>query len=169
LTRWYTSVTGLTQPPAAVVDPIRQAGVAAEIARVQTKLASTDLAPLDTEFTRVRKKGKYDPNWYALYNGPQKVRGLARTVGMAFQYDMLYAETSQTMHGTDVVRQLRPANAAGKQAMAPLRELGQAKYLINSFVLHILQILGLVIGELRPDDNALHAQWVQRWTPHMVT
>jgi hypothetical protein len=168
LTHWYTSVTGKAQPPAAVVDPSRQAGVTAEIARVRTRLASADLAPLDAEFTKVRKKAKFDPSWYALYNGPQKVRALARTVGLAFQYDMLYAETSQTMHGTDITGQLRPATVAGKQAIAPLRELGDAKDLINSFILHMLRIFDLVIGELRPSDNVLHAQWVQRWTPHII-
>jgi hypothetical protein len=168
LARWYSEVTGKSQPPATAAAPARQADVTTEIGRLRATLTRADLAPVDAEFTRVRRNAKHDLNWYSVFDGPRTVRDLSRTVGLAFQYDMLYAETSRTMHGTDVLGQLRPANAAGTQAIAPLRELGNAKSLINAFITHMLRIYALVIGELRPSDDIVHASWVQRWIQHIV-
>lgn len=163
LTAWFAETTGKSAVPGKTVDQQIQTQLAAEENRLHAMLAEAHRAPINAEYTRVRGTKHHDPNWFTLFGGPRSVRELSRSIGLAFQYDMLYAETSRTMHGVDVSGQLGPASATGVHSIAPLRDFRNLAYLVRSFMIHMVQIYALVIETLRPGDMPQHHQWVQRW------
>lgn len=169
LTRRMQELTGRSTVPPNVTTAEVQAGLAAEIVRLKGELARPEFASINAEFERVRGNVTYDRKWYGLWKGPSSVNKLARSVGLAFDYETLYSVTSRTMHGTNYQAQIGPANASGDRAIGMLRQGKNLDEPINAFVLHMIQIYELVISELRPAEHEVWSHWVQRWKPLVQT
>jgi len=154
---------GSATVPASLADPAVQAEAAASVARWNALLSATENAPVVAEFQRVRGKRKYDPDWYSLWGGPQTVRGLARSVGMAFQYDWFYSRASRTMHGTDVLGQLGTERPTGGRSVAPLREATGLANLSTAFVIQMSLVYRSAVIAVRPDEEPRTREWLERW------
>lgn len=158
------TLLGTRTVPAALTDPAVQAEVAAELGRWNALLNEADTAPIDAEFQRARgKKKKHDPPWYALWDGPQSVWKLARSVGMAFQYNWFYSRASRTMHGTDVLGQLGPERPTGGRAVAPLRGAAGLDNVATAFVIQMYFVYRAAILAVRPEEEPLTRKWLERW------
>ena len=157
------SLLGTRTVPAYLADPAVQAEAAAELGRWNALLAEADNAPIDAEFQRARGKKKHDPPSYALWGGPQSVWKLARSVGMAFQYDWFYSRASRTMHGTDVLGQLGPERPAGGRAVAPLRGAAGLDNVATAFVIQMYFVYRASILAVRPEEEPLTRAWLERW------
>lgn len=111
----------------------------------------------------MRGRKKHDPPWYALRGGPGNVRALARSVGMAFQYDWFYSRASRTMHGTDAIGQLGPELPGGGHSVARLRGAAGLDTLATTFVIQMFLLYRSVILAVWPEEEPLTRTWHERW------
>lgn len=157
---------GTRTVPPYITDPAMQAEAAAGAARLRAILAEPRYAPVDAEFDRRRGRRPHDVRWYSLWGGPRSVRGLARSVGMALQYDAMYAGSSTVTHGGDVFAQLGRARPHGGHSVAPLRQSDRLRDVVASYVIHMSMLYRRVVEEVRPAElDRLWQEWARRWLP----
>lgn len=157
---------GTRTVPPYITDPAVQAEAAAGAAGLRAVLSEPAYAPANAEFDRARGRSSHDVHWYSLWGGPRSVRSLARSVGMAFQYDAMYAGSSRVTHGGDVFAQLGRERAAGGRSVAPLRQPDRFRDVVASYVIHMLMLYRSVMEEVRPDElERVWPDWYQRWWP----
>jgi len=104
-------------------------------AHVETLLKKDDLQPIEDEWQKA-KKGKRNPEWYSLFNGPPNMQELAKEVGLIFpgMYECLYRYWSNEVHAGSVMN--ATGKKLGQQVIRPIRhpeELQQAVTLASSF------------------------------------
>ncbi|HEX8696986.1 MAG TPA: hypothetical protein VF746_31500 [Longimicrobium sp.] len=157
---------GTRTVPSYITDPAVQAEATAGAASLRAILSEPAYAPANAEFDRMRGRSSHDVQWYSLWGGPRSVRALARSVGMAFQYDAMYAGSSRVTHGGDVLAQLGRKLAGGGRSVAPLRQPDRLRDVVASYVIHMLMLYRSVMEEVRPDElERVWPEWLRRWWP----
>jgi hypothetical protein len=159
-------LVGTRTVPPYITDPAVQAEAAAGAAGLRAVLADRRYAPVNAEFERRRGRRSHDVKWYSLGGGPHSVRGLARSVGMALQYDAMYAGSSAVTHGGDVFAQLGRVGPGGGHSVAPLRQSDRLRDVVSSYVIHMSMLYRRVVEEVRPAElDRLWSEWSRRWLP----
>jgi hypothetical protein len=157
---------GTRTVPTYITDSAAQADADAGATSLRAILAEPRYAPVNAEFDRRRGRRSHDVRWYSLSGGPTSIRGLARSVGMAFQYDAMYASSSTVTHGGDVFAQLGPALPGGGHSVAPLRRSDRLRDVVSSYIIHMSMLYRRVVEEVRPAElDRLWPEWSRRWLP----
>jgi hypothetical protein len=163
MTEQMEDLTGLAMLPPRLQSAAAQAETEAEIERWNRIVDQIGYASINAEFDQRRRK-RFDVEWYALFDGPQSVEGLARSVGMALQYAASYSPASNVMHARDVLGQLGPQHPDGGRAVAPLRNDGAGAWSdVMGFALQMYKFYETALCEVRPEEARLTAEWVARW------
>jgi hypothetical protein len=101
-----------------------------EIANLQRMLTRVEFAPVEAEWQRLRAKNKRRPAWHSLFDGPAGIQQLARHVGKAGWYEILYRDFSGETHAADALSSLH-GSTDGKMAYQPLRYPIEAPNLVS--------------------------------------
>lgn len=91
--------------------------------RSRNFLALPQYRPIVAEYERTIQLGNKNPTWYALFNGPRNIEGLAKAVQMEATYEVLYRSWSKSSHGQDILQ--------GKLSASAKDESGKSTGLID--------------------------------------
>jgi hypothetical protein len=106
------------------------------------------------EYDRMKKAGKQIPNWFALYDGPQKVQQLARKLGRPLQYEILYRHWSAAVHGAQVGRRVGKNNDIHR-----MRAGGTMADVVTHAMNFSLTIIQLYLKFYRPGEEEAFGKW----------
>lgn len=160
----FERLLGVRMVPAGIADPEVQAELPAAVASWKAILQEPQNARASAEFDRVRGSKPYDPKWYSLW-GPASVHALARSVGMAFQYESFYARGSRAMHGADPIGQLGPKRASGGRSVSALRMAEGMDDLVTTTVIQMGLAYRTTAIAIRPEEEPTVMSWIRRWLP----
>jgi hypothetical protein len=94
----------LRDDPLALTFDMLPVDVRQEIQRIDQRLQTPRLAPIEQEWLRVRAaNGNRDPNWYSLWDGPRDLRKLALSLGKGAIYESQYRYWSLGAHAEDAL------------------------------------------------------------------
>lgn len=164
LSAWFKKTMGAGGIPAGVAALADDSALGVEVGRLRARLAEAENVAVDAAIQAARGKRKYDPKWYAIDGGPESVRALAASVGLASEYDLFYSPASAIMHASDVRGQLGPERPTGGHGVAPLRHAGIGADVVRTLIIQVVQVYRLAYQVLRPGDEALWKEWTPRWT-----
>ena len=140
------------------------------VANLETLLASSDFAPINAEWQRMRGTGKKKKvAWFALFGGPADVEQLAKHLDRAAAYEFLYRDWSNAVHAGDCLRNFgkKTGGKPGEVAIKPVQHpegLGSMIALSLGICVLISRLLLERWGteELR---EAAQADWIARFQP----
>jgi hypothetical protein len=95
--------------------------------REQRLMDSPTYSKYEAEYQRLRKLGKEEkhrstnPDWYALFDGPQGIEQLAHKVGLPGVYNIFYRDWSKYVHGSDIINKSTVRITPGKIEIYQLR------------------------------------------------
>jgi hypothetical protein len=131
-----------------------QSEVTMAIANLRQLLARSQFKDIEVEYGRRKKR----PNWYALFGGPNDLRGLAQHLKRDSQYDFLYRLWSTTSHAQDfspfIARTLR-----GESGIRGLRDPSQLRDVASFSATFLLEATRIVLKKFRPGENI--ASWYE--------
>jgi Family of unknown function (DUF5677) len=134
------------------------------IANLQTMHAQPDFQPVEAEWQRVRAKRKKDPEWYALFNGPQDMRALTIKLGFPGMYEFLYRYWSNEVHAGSAMAAC--GQKAGQPVIRPIRhpeELQSAVTFATQFALNLARNIITAYAPNKMEDlRQLYVEKIQR-------
>jgi hypothetical protein len=90
------------------------------IAGLQKMFAKPEFQPIEAEWQRLKAaRNNRDPEWYALFGGPQNVRDLAIKVGFPAMYEFLYRYWSNEVHAGSAMEAIGKKD--GDTVIRPIR------------------------------------------------
>ncbi len=115
----------------------------------------------DVSAARSKLKSKY-PNWFSLFDGPDRIRGLAEVHGQIVAYDSLYGSFSRYAHGKSAMNFIDKVDGHG--VIKSLRSgRSSAEMAINAHT-YFCKATELVIENLLPDQLQQFYAWRLRCT-----
>jgi hypothetical protein len=129
-------------------------------ARLEGLFASEQYAEIEAEYQSTKKRLKRSmPPWYALFNGPSNIKGLAKHLGDLDDYIIVYKAWSLTSHAVDLNRQLGETDDGAGAAVSVVRSpLGMPN--VYSFACSIgVQMTQKVLEHYRPGELERFGKW----------
>jgi hypothetical protein len=131
-----------------------------KIAGLRQVLEAPHLLDAAAEYEKARG-ARASIKFFALWGGPRSVEQLARKLGRAGQYEILYRGWSRMVHGVDVMRQLRGVDGAA--AVQPFRSGEGFKDAYTFALAFCLDAMRAVLTVYRPDElSSSYPQWYKR-------
>jgi hypothetical protein len=141
------------------------------IANLQSMLAKPEFAPIEAEWQLLRAKKKKDPEWYALFGGPQNVRDLAIKVGHPAMYEFLYRQWSTDVHAGSALDAV--GRKDGKTVIRPVRHpeiLQTCAVLAATFSLLLTRaVLGFYAPEALPEFSTHYTDTIRQRQQELMT
>ena len=146
-----------TDSGAAVILEARPKATA-EIATLRKSLSQPVFAEHVAEYERLCVK-RTRP-WYAMFNGPSDLRGLAKEVGLEDWYLMLYGPWSSYVHAESVLRRL-VLQEGNEAKFEGLRNPHSCLELTDFIRITAEQATGLVQRSICPERTAAFKRWLE--------
>jgi len=135
----------------SVRQPVPKIALADEIRQMEASLQSSQLAPIEAEYQRVKAATRRTPNWFCLFGGPGNRADLAGQVGFGAMYQLLYADWSAVSHGTDLGRYL--SGHGGRPAFDAVRRPVELQQIALFAAVLVLRASRAMINRFRKGEN----------------
>lgn len=149
------SSAGLGGMPADEIDKLPMF-----IERLKSTLERPGYTEAYSEYRKLRNARKYSRlEWYALYEGPSTIRGLAKRLDQEVLYETLYHSTSKVMHGQDIQHLLFPMKDE-PSVFAHLRDPLKVLPVVGNALTFLLATTFLMLREYRSGEASFR-RWYQ--------
>jgi hypothetical protein len=135
------------------------------IAGLQKMFTRPEFQPIEAEWQRLKaaRKNK-DPEWYALFGGPQNVRDLAIKVGFPAMYEFLYRYWSNEVHAGSAMEAI--GHKDGDSVIRPIRHPEELQSAVTfaaqfSFLL-AMKVVGVYAPAKLADLRTRYIDQIQR-------
>ena len=119
------------------------------IAGLQRMFTRTEFQPIEAEWQRIKAaRGNKDPEWYALFGGPQNVRDLAIKVGLPAMYEFLYRYWSNEVHAGSAMEAIGKKD--GDTVIRPIRHPEELQSAVNFAAQFSLLLAMKLVGFYAP-------------------
>ncbi len=125
---------------------------------LEENLKRPEYAEVYSEYERLKRSGRRNPEWYSLFKGPHNLRELARHVRQDQIYDSLYPSWSRMSHVQDASHLTLPLED-GSSVLGPIRN---PMHIVHTatFALSILLETSLsMLNEYRADEISSFSSW----------
>lgn len=118
------------------------------------------LKKINSEFEKAIKKGKRNPTWYSIADGPQTIEKLSEYLEQKTIYEVLYRKWSGAVHGTDTY--LGKISAGDNEENIKIVQLRYIKALPEIALYSTLfsfKVFRLYISNRLPSQLEQHEKW----------
>jgi hypothetical protein len=114
---------------------------------------------INEEYERVSRKTK-STYWFSLFEGPKSIKQLARQLELPGVYDGFYGILSNSIHGTDIIRNKLSSNGKGQLEVKQIRLPNGIRYVMMSF-LHFSDLsFEIYLKNRAPQKMNIFGKWV---------
>jgi hypothetical protein len=137
-----------------------------QLQEIDRVLSQPSFAQINKDFDKHRKRTKYDPAWYVPL-GQRSLGSIARSVGKASLYTIVYSGASEVMHSSSYEHHMKIGK--GELTFQPIRSIEGFESVFRFAVAIVLSTFRRVLEEYRDGELPLFGRkYVEKWQQEFI-
>lgn len=137
----------------------------ATLGLMQNLLKQPVYSDVYSEYKRLLKKRGRPPEWYAFFDGPSSIRGLALYLKQPIAYETLYRSWSRITHAGDFSHLSLPLKD-GTNILGPIRNPLVVVHTAATAISFLLEATELLLKEYRTGEMDSYRNWLMKEVDH---
>lgn len=126
----------------------------------QQFLRYPDFVDIEKEFQNTLKKGKSNPPWFSLWNGPYKIEQLAKHLNLHALYEILYRGFSESVHSSNAIKHSLTDLEHGP-GLGPMRNPENADMIVSLTLICLEMVYANFVEKRIPSKATAYGEWHQ--------